>query len=1196
MFRMFRREILLGAALTLSAGISIAPAAAQTMTTGAINGVVTDSTGAALPGATVTLVQNGTGEVKTVTADASGHYSSGLMKPGKYTVSATSQNFVSDKTEVFVALSQAIEVDVKMVPAGTTAVVEVNAESVPLIDQDNISLITTLTESQIQNLPTPGGDVTTVAFTAPGVVVNAGGAYGNFSSFGLPGVSNLYVLNGFDNQDPFLNLNNSGSSNLTLGGGELSEVSIVQNGYSAQYGRAAGAIINYTTKSGTNHFHGMANYWNNTSVMNANGWFYNNSGTSRPHAVSNQWAANVGGPIIKDKLFFFADYEGFRYVLPGASGYVNFPSPQLQAYTLTQVPASAVGLYKQAFAAFQSAPSYGAAVPVTTGGLGNQDQTGDLGCGNVFAGTPTGTGGTFGVDTPCINTAYGSANNINKEWLFTFRTDYKLSSKQDIYARYKVDHGSQPTSTNFINPLFNAVSIQPEDEGQLNDNYRITANAVNSVTIAGNWYSAYFGPANNAASAALFPYDFFPDEGGDQSGTNGAGGLASLGVPGYLTQGRDVSQYQIEDDFNYVHGKNTIKAGFNFRRDDVTDYDAEYFTVFPEAYFYDIADFTTGVVNPNTTNCYSGAAPGDCYGASGYYQAFSNILHSHLALYNIGIYVQDELQASHNLKLTFGARIDRTGNPLCNDDCFSQYQGSFPASSASLTTPYAASAGGSIAPKNYHAYPSTQVLNFQPRFGFNYLPKPHTEVRGGVGWFSDLYPAGFLDGAIENFPNYNGINVYSGVMSNGGAGSLQANAAAANTAIESGFATGQSLTQISNNLLAQGVPFNPPSLGAYFPGQFKSPEYVEYSLQVQQQLGLKDALIFTYAGNYGYNEVITDGFANAASGTFSQTSATGAPDPNYVPGPYQIGGLPTAPPDPRFSGVTAYTNNAHSNYAGGVVSWKHNGNGITTNLNYTYSHGLDECSNGCIGEPFNGSSLDGQLTPNLSTHNLNYSNSDYDVPSNLSGDLVYEEPKHFSNFIAHSIGDGWIVGGKTYYRAGVPFSVTTSSVHGFTLTGVTLPDLASGVTHITDKCAGNPHLGTAATVGGQSNLNGCLNPTDFVGNWYTAQQDSNSGITAPAQTDFGNVPRNALRSPHYADTDFSVTKKIVNTEALKFEIGGDAYNAFNHPNFAAPASNVTYSTFGHIFGTLSAPTSPYGSFQGSGVTQRIVVVHGKFVF
>src|SRR5271157_1234042 len=119
-------------------------------------------------------------------------------------------------------------------------------------------MATTFDPSQLENLPAPGNDMTAYALTAPGVTVSTGGGYGNFSVFGLPGVSNLYTINGTDNMDPYLNLNNSGASNLTLGSNEIQEAAVVLNGYTGQYGRQAGAQVNYITKSGGNTFHGNA--------------------------------------------------------------------------------------------------------------------------------------------------------------------------------------------------------------------------------------------------------------------------------------------------------------------------------------------------------------------------------------------------------------------------------------------------------------------------------------------------------------------------------------------------------------------------------------------------------------------------------------------------------------------------------------------------------------------------------------------------------------------------------------------------------------------------------------------------------------------------------------------------------------------------------------------------------------------------
>ena len=173
-------------------------------------------------------------------------------------------------------------------------------------------------------IPNPGQDITNLALTATGVSVSTGAGYGNFSANGMGGTSNLFTVNGADYNDPSNNLANTGASNMALGTNELQEATVVLNGYTGEYGRAAGANLNYSTKSGTNQFHGNAVwYWNGTK-LNANDWF--NTGQPKEHAVSNQWAGSIGGPVIKNKLFFFFNTEGSRYVLPGGGGTIYVPT------------------------------------------------------------------------------------------------------------------------------------------------------------------------------------------------------------------------------------------------------------------------------------------------------------------------------------------------------------------------------------------------------------------------------------------------------------------------------------------------------------------------------------------------------------------------------------------------------------------------------------------------------------------------------------------------------------------------------------------------------------------------------------------------------------------------------------------------------------------------------------------------------
>ena len=188
-----------------------------------------------------------------------------------------------------------------------------------------------------------------------------GGGYGNFTSYGLPATSNLFTVNGENDMDPYLNLNNSGATNLTLGKNDLQEATVISNAYSGQYGQQAGAQINYVTKSGTNQYHGNAEYWWTGREMNANDWFNNLNSVPRPFANNNEWAASFGGPIKKDKLFFYADNEGIRYIVPSTQP-VFSPTPQYVTATLANLAANRsgriAGLISKLFNFYQTAPGY----------------------------------------------------------------------------------------------------------------------------------------------------------------------------------------------------------------------------------------------------------------------------------------------------------------------------------------------------------------------------------------------------------------------------------------------------------------------------------------------------------------------------------------------------------------------------------------------------------------------------------------------------------------------------------------------------------------------------------------------------------------------------------------------------------------------------------------------------------------------
>jgi outer membrane receptor protein involved in Fe transport len=658
-------------------------ASAQTAVTGGLSGVVADASGAIVPNATVTIVNTTTRDTRVLTTNAEGRYVAPFLKPGPFTVSATAPNLRSNSVSVQILVGQQAVTNLTITPTASQQVVTVNANNAQLIDTQSANTISTFTTEQFENMPNPGGDITTIAFTVPGVVVNIGtGGNGNFSSDGLPGISNLIILNGADQTDSFFNDSTTGASTLSIGSDEIAQASVVQNGYSTEWGRQAGAVETYATKSGTNRVHGLLHWTYNSDGLNANDFFNNLNGIPRQKAVSNQYGAQIGGPILRDKLFFFADTEGIRYVQPSTS-YVNFPTAAFQNTTLNTIPSSSVTLYTQMFKLLTGAPSYNSALPVSTGNGPLQDASGTLGCGS-FAGTPVyGQGGNYfgtvpsgvsGTAIPCMTAAAGVTRAALTEYMIVGRVDWNISDKQKVFVRISDDQGYQPNFISVVNPLLNVQSKQPIWNGQINHTYLFGPNLTNQFIASAFYYSWPFGPANLQQTLAASPAQFNNSSDG---GTNFAVGLGQSGRVGFDWGSNPTStastQYQFVDDLSWLKGNHTLKFGFNFKRYDVTD---GYPTVNTYAGYYSfnsLGDLAGGVL-PGSSN-------------SNFSQTFDQVKAISLAGYNYGIYAQDEWKATPRLVLDYGIRIDRNGNILCNTNCFSRYLGAFPPTGVTLDTP-----------------------------------------------------------------------------------------------------------------------------------------------------------------------------------------------------------------------------------------------------------------------------------------------------------------------------------------------------------------------------------------------------------------------------------------------------------------------------------------------------------------------------
>jgi len=394
----FRNKFGLGRVVGLLAVLALtavfaAQMVGQSSVTGDIAGTVTDPSGAVVSGATVTAKSASTDVSQSTTTSANGAFRLPLLKPDTYRLTITQTGFRTASQTINVAISAVAIANIKLEVGQTSETVEVTAGT-PLIETENTNVTTTFNSTKIENLPNGGNDITAYAYSAPGVLMNtsSGGGFGNFTAFGLPATSNLFTVNGNDEMDPFLNLNNSGATNLLLGANEVEEVGVTSNGYTGQYGRMAGAQVNYSTKSGGNAFHGSLKYWYNDVSMNSADWFLNNTvpKTKPGFDVNNQYAAAIGGPIVKDKLFFFIGTEGLRYVL-ATSNKIYVPTSAFASAVTTNLPtfgvatAASVPFYQNLFSLFANAPGGGAAVPVTAAGFGCGDLN-TTGAGGILPG------------------------------------------------------------------------------------------------------------------------------------------------------------------------------------------------------------------------------------------------------------------------------------------------------------------------------------------------------------------------------------------------------------------------------------------------------------------------------------------------------------------------------------------------------------------------------------------------------------------------------------------------------------------------------------------------------------------------------------------------------------------------------------------------------------------------------------------
>src|SRR5580658_2796170 len=772
-----RRRITCWTAMALALTIPRMPALAQGETTSAIVGTVTDSSGAAIPRASVTVSNTETGLRRSATTDSNGRFDFPQLKPGPYSVKAEAEHFSPQQhNSVQAGLGQKQTADFTLSIAPTTSTVQVT-ENAALINPENPNTSTMLTARALEDLPNPGGDLTYPLQFAAGALINTAGSsndfqgssngYGNVGFNGLPAVSNGYIVDGLETNDPLTNLNSGLSTNLVLGMNSIAEVTVNTVSYAVDQGRYGASQVNYVTKSGTNRFHGnLYQLWNG-SKLNAADFFTNaTAGNHKPRSTVNHFGGSLGGPILHDKLFFFFDSEWVRIALPIVTA-TTVPTLAFQNYVLGQLPRG--GLDSITGSTYQPAPQLVPFYQKLFALYGNTAGTplAVLGCpfssnGVVAAGNP----GAPPNGNGCANRQSVSHSSDDREQVQTARIDYNINTNNMAWFRFQSDTGLQAAYTDPINPIFDALSPQPLYSFTSGYTHVFSGHLVNYFNPAFSWYESLFGPANFEKTLAAFPIVL------QGSGSNAPftplGGLDNTWV-----QGRRATRFFINDNLAWTEGSHEFRFGTNSRIFRLNDY-----------------DFGEGIV-PLVTYT---TLPQFIYGvASTASETFPLADSQPYNFLNLDFYAQDTWKITRTFTWTFGIRDTYNSNPLNPHDAVARLDGSFDSISHDVNQPLS----DVIQTHLSNVFAATPLAILQPRTAVAWQIAPHTVLRSGFGLFSDILPGSVVDLVGVNPPYSNTFQggllgtVGGTAIAPGVPNSAVGAAVAANQAFLSGFAQGE---------------------------------------------------------------------------------------------------------------------------------------------------------------------------------------------------------------------------------------------------------------------------------------------------------------------------------------------------------------------------------------------------------------------
>jgi len=1131
---------------------------AQTATTGQIVGVVTDPSGALVVGAKVALTSDA-GVRREVTTGGNGRYAFPLLDPGAYRLEVSSSGFASVKLEgIVVRITESSVADVALKVAGAPTTVSVTGES-PLVQTESSARGTVIDENEMRELPLPTRNfqqLLTLTTGTSGTLQNSSElGRGDVAVYvnGQRAISNNVVINGVDANS----IGTGENPNLAVPSIDSLQEFIVQTSmYDASAGRNAGGNVAAVTKSGTNKLHGDVYEFLRNTALDANNFFLNGVEgvvTPRPTYKRNQFGGTLGGPVVKDRAWFFISYQGTRET--NGTSLTNSLSTVFLPSFLGPGSERAVTPYLTNLAACYGLPFID---PVAVAALQATLPNGQP----MIPGIPgVTTGDCTAGQTPGTVLETIPSNSTYKEDQFNTNLDLKLNNANRFYAKFFfADNRTNQALYNTFgdgNPLQAPGWPTEEDVTQ-----RLLSVGVSSVIsnhflndVRFGW-STIYGPGKPAQPICAMTSATCPGLGiNSPLGSLFPGmptlfflNMFTLGPSPLATNYAATNTYSGSDMMTWTKGRHTLKFGGEYKRQAL---DAPYFDVFPNG---ELAYL--GVSGNVFEDFLEGLSTLSVIGSG------TNSLHNRAN--DFSAFFQDDWKVTPRLTLNLGLRYDYFGPTTETDGHFIGFDPSkatttlVPAAGCptGLTTCGVVVTGGFVQagngnlpgiPKVGNGLVNPNYKNFGPRLGFAYQVTDTGKVvlRGGYGIFYDRPNMRLYNLQLFNMP-------------------YEMMATALLTPNENPFVTVPLPSAFPLNLSDTtifpygGYPAYLPVTSALTgPGQTPVPAtgiypdlhdwsipYVQsFNLGVQWSFAKNWMMDLGYVGSLGRKFPRLFSFNQAAVPAYAGVYAAGSLGGRFFPGFADL-------TDPGL-GSFLMESNSNSNYNSlqATVN-KRFSKGLQMLLSYTYSHSMDDYSGSDVSDI-------GVVPGDMVNEQSNYANSDFDRRQRLVASYLYSLPDtyHGGSAFGKKLLNTWSVSGIVTLQSGTPFSILGED----TFFEATRADLTPGRT-----------LASAIKSGNVAHrLNAYFDPSAFA-----------IPLTI-GDPGFGQLGRNIIRGPKQINTDFSIMKSIPVTESQRVEFRAEFFNLFNNVNFANPINSIylagtnptnpSETNFGRIATTTTGP-------------------------